>query len=243
MTTLMEYDRVRWLRARTVAAAAGMSTAADSRDLPGPSLLAPAQVPASAFGNTGGGRFCHTTWQDVLDQVTAANGNLRRALEDDADRLNQVISCFQDRDHESADQLQAAAGAGTLSVFSAHLHSGGGEENDMVRAGQTRRLEETFSDNPGVLGADLNAEVTDGNRSADAILDFKDAGYEIDSGEVGGTTSDGRSIDYVITAPGVTPGGVTPGNPAGIPHGNPARVEGDPSDHDGQRVDLTVPRW
>lgn len=259
MTTLMEYDRVRWLRARTVEAAAGMSTAADPRDLPGPSLLAPAQVPASAFGNTSGGDFCHTAWQDVLDQVTAANRNLRRALEDDADRLDQVISCFQDRDHESADRICAAGN--TVTVLSAHLHSNDSdlatpEWDDYLRATQHDRMVDYASGRTGavVVGVDANvsidregsgggegseeyedlAEYRDGELAPRAVDRFEDEGFEnvgdFSHGEPGeGTSSSERSIDYIWSR--------------GLGAGSPQEVGGGPSDHDGQVVDHRIHGW
>lgn len=234
--TYMDYERVGTLAARVAEAAAAV---ADGQQAVGGSPSTYRRIPAAhvppwnAFGNTPTAAALAGTYARTRHAASTAAGNLTLVLDQDVSRLREVIRCFQETDHETADRLCAAAGQGTLTVYSAHVHSHGSDDataDDIIRAGQIGVLADRFNARPGVLGADLNVEADQDNRSAQAVRDFVDDGHVIDAGEVGGTSSGGRSIDYVITSPA-------------IDAANPQRVEGDPSDHDGQRVDLTIPRW
>jgi hypothetical protein len=231
--TLMDYDEVGWLATRVKEAAAtlqgGHSALAGS---PGThqSVPVPSVPDMNAFGNTPVAGSVSSAYSRTKSAAATAAEGLTSVLQDDVARLDEVKRTFQETDHASADQISAAAGRGNLSVYSAHVHSDGSNNNDLVRAGQIEQMQETFNQSPGVIGADFNAEVGDGNLSSGAIQGFEDDGHTIDGGEVGGTSHSGRSIDYVVTAPGVSPSGAE-------------LVDGATSDHDGQRVDLTVSRW
>jgi hypothetical protein len=237
----MEYDRVRWLRRRTVVAAQGMSTGSTTGGGSGPDPLPAAQVPASAFGNTLGGSGCATVWRDVVEQATAANANLARVLDTDANRLDEVIDVFQTTDHESADEICAAPPE--ITVMSAHLHSHDDASpvwDDYLRATQHDRLVDYAVDQPGpvIVGVDANVSLDEdeysGELAPDAVERFEDEGFDnvgdFSHGEPGvGTSSSDKSIDYVWSR--------------GLEPGDPQEVEGAPSDHDGMVVGLDVARW
>jgi hypothetical protein len=229
----MDYDEVGWLASRVREAAATLQgghaalagSAGTYTTVPVPGVPA-----VNAFGNTPTAGSVSAAYSRAKSAGSTATEGMIGVLQDDVARLDEVIRTFQETDHASADRISAAAGDGSLSVYSGHVHSDGSNNNDLVRAGQIEQMQETFNQSPGVIGADFNAEVGDGNLSSGAIQGFEDDGHTIGGGEVGGTSHSGRSIDYVVTAPGVSPSGAE-------------LVDGATSDHDGQRVDLTVTRW
>lgn len=234
--TRMEYEQVERLAIDVTDAADELGKGRDGLSqapsvgvaLPIPFGDDPVVVTAAALGNTDSARNCLTALHRAQSAAGTATERLVTVLTDDAERLRQAVTAFQQTDHESADRLFAASRDG-MNVYSAHVHSDGSNDDDYVRADQIDRLRESV-DGPAVVGADLNAELSDGNQSADAVARFGDDGFEVNAGEVGGTSSSGRSIDYVMPSAGVS---VT----------NPREVDGGPSDHDGQRVDVTIPRW
>ncbi|WP_173059314.1 hypothetical protein [Phytohabitans houttuyneae] len=133
----MDYDRVRWLRRRTIAAASGMSTGSAAGDTSGTDPRPAAWPPGSAFGNTLGGSGsgsgcgsgcgcgCGSVRRDVVEKATAANVNLARVPDSDASRLDELIGVFQTTDHESADVCRGssrAASVRTGPAFSAAAH-------------------------------------------------------------------------------------------------------------------------
>jgi hypothetical protein len=233
----MHYDRVQWLRTRTLDAHLAMATE------PAPVL------DASAFGNTSGGAVCATVWADVVDQAGTAHPYLREAVQTDAVRLDEVIACFQRTDHESADDLCAAGS--TITVMSAHLHSHDSDQatpewDDYLRATQHDRMVDYAVGRPGavIVGVDANVSVDrddDGglaeypqDLAPRAVDRFDQEGFDnvgdFSEGQPGeGTSSSDRSIDYVWVR--------------GLNAGAPTEVEGDPSDHDGQYVEYALPRW
>ncbi|GGO62713.1 hypothetical protein GCM10012289_08020 [Nonomuraea cavernae] len=204
----------------------------------------------NAFGNTPAAKEMSGLFGSVKEAGGTAADHLRMVLDEDVIRLRDVIRSFKETDHEEADRINATLGRQTLSVYSTHVHSTGseevrppvlhGEENpgndaaadDHVRAGQIDKFHQLFNKSPGVVGGDFNVESNAGDRSAEAMKGFEEDGHRIDAGRLndGGTSGGGRHIDYVITAPGIVAQ-------------NPERVDGGSSDHDGQRVDITVPRW
>lgn len=239
----MEYERVRRLADQVSEAAAtlegGRSALGDGPgtgfSLPNPFGEDSFVQLSTPFGNTQSARTCQAVYHEAQAAGGTATERLGAVLTADVERLGQVITCFQETDHESADQI-CAAGGDSLNVYSTHVHSHGSSDDDFVRAGQIDRLRDEI-EGPAVIGADLNAEPDDDNRSSEAIADFEDHGYDVhsggvdDSGEVVGTSSSGRFIDHVITSPTITVGG------------QPQLVDGGPSDHEGQRLDITVPDW
>ncbi|MEU8252281.1 endonuclease/exonuclease/phosphatase family protein [Nonomuraea sp. NPDC048916] len=206
----------------------------------------------NAFGNTPAAGGLSGLFSGVREAGSTAAEHLGAVLDEDVIRLRDVIRSFKERDHEEADRINAMAGRQTLSVYSTHVHSTGSEEvrgpvwvrddtpidnataDDYVRAGQITKFQQLFNEHPGVVGGDFNVESDAGNRSAEAMQRFQEDGHRIDAGRLndsnGGTSASHRHIDYVITAPGIVAQ-------------NPQRVDGGSSDHDGQRVDVTVPRW
>jgi len=199
----------------------------------------------SAFGSTPAASSLSSLYRTVARAGNAAAGRLGTVLYEDVLRLKEVKRCFQKLDDEMADRICANASGQTLNIYSGHVHSSGSEAidsdsmddstaDDYVRAGQISELKRVFNERPGVIGGDFNVEADAGSRSAEALSGFEDDGHRIDSGRLndslGGTSASHMRIDYVITAPG-------------IGAENPQRVDGGSSDHDGVRVDLTVPRW
>jgi hypothetical protein len=218
--TRMEYSQVERLAEAVAEAADELTT--------GGRPLADDRVSAAALGNTDSANDCLTALRRAQSTARTATRRLVTVLDDDADRLRQAVVAFQQTDHETADQMFAASRDG-INVYSAHVHSDGSNDDDFVRADQIDRLRESV-DGPAVIGADLNAELDDGNMSADAVARFGDDGFDVNAGEVGGTSSTGRSIDYVMPSSGVSASNAT-------------EVDGATSDHNGQRVDVTIPRW
>lgn len=232
----MEYEQVGWLADQVAAAATGLSGGGtDLSAAPGlaisiplPLVADPVIATAPAFGNTDAAHDCLSAYHHALGAADDAVTRLGAVLDTDVQRLGAAVTTFQQMDHAAADRVFSAAGQG-VNVYSAHLHSDGSNDDDFVRAGQIDRLRQAI-DGPALLGADLNAELDDGNLSSAAVARFGDDGFDVNAGEVGGTSHSGRSIDYVMPVDGITAG-------------NPTLVDGGTSDHDGQRVDVAIPNW
>lgn len=229
----MDYEQVEGLAEQVAAAgsglAGGQATMSTSPDL---ALSVPliddlvfSTMPA--FGNTDSAHDCLSAYSQARQRADDAVAALIAVLNTDAGRLVEAVSTFRSTDHENADQILSAASRG-VNIYSAHVHSDGSNNDDVVRAGQIDRLRGNI-EGPAVLGADLNAELDDGNLSA-AAVDAYEQGFDVEAGEVGGTSHSGRSIDYIMPTDG-------------IQAGDPSLVDGGPSDHNGQRVDLTIPNW
>jgi hypothetical protein len=210
----------------------GRSALDQAPTMSGQKALFSAQPGWDVFGNTSNAGAVSAAYSGVQGAGSAAAQRFGTALTADVKRIHEVIACFRRTEHKLADQVCAAAG-GRLNVFASQVHSSGSDNpanDDSVRAGQLSRLRQVFNNQPGVLGVDGNTEVTQHNQSAAAVRSFNHQGNKIDGGEVGGTSASHKRIDYVITSPGVIPE-------------HAQRVEGSPSDHDGQRVELTPSRW
>ncbi|MEQ4301091.1 hypothetical protein ABNF97_06820 [Plantactinospora sp. B6F1] len=188
----------------------------------------PVFATAPAFGNTDSAGDCLSEFHRLHALAGSTLSGLTQVLDEDVVRLGEAVATFRQMDHAAADRMFAASGQ-SMSLYSAHVHSDGSNDDDLVRAGQIERLRESI-DGPAILGADLNTELDNDNQSAAAVAAYGDHGFEVEAGEVGGTSHSGRSIDYVMPTDGVSVE-------------NPTRVDGGPSDHDGQRVDVTIPRW
>ncbi|MQA86820.1 MAG: hypothetical protein GEV03_19860 [Streptosporangiales bacterium] len=246
ISTYMDYERVRRLADQVTQAA---STLRGGRNALGQGPGVGASVPnpfgddpfialGTAFGNTDNARSCQAAYHQVQGAGDTATERLGAVLDSDVERLGQVITCFQQTDHDAADRI-CAAGSRGMDVLSAHVHShgsGSADNDDLVRSGQIDRLGDAV-DRPTVIGADLNAEASDGNKSAEEINEFEERGFDVHSGgvdedgEVVGTSAAGKRVDYVVTSPTIRT------------TGPPQLVDGGPSDHDGQRADIVVPDW
>lgn len=208
----------------------------------------------NAFGNSNMASTLALLHRQAREAAQAAAGNLATVLGEDVVRLQDVVLLFQQTDHLQADQLASIGGGDTLTVYSTHVHSSGaqgydpyapdptermdeGTADDYMRADQINRFGDILQERPGVVGADLNTNaqpnddgVIEEPESQAAVEGLEEEGFATDAGQVPGGTHGGRHIDYVITPPGVS------GH-------DPQPVDGGPSDHDGQRVDLTIGRW
>lgn len=206
-------------------------------------------VPEAAFGNTAGGPACHAEWISVKEAIGAASVHLWQVLRSDVLRVDQAVQTFESTDAEEADRIVAS---GRMTFISAHTHSGGDLEDDVIRGQQNYRLAELADGvgTPAIVGADLNenlganfesldGEAADGlpegrqgqdNYSARSIASFDEHNY-LDVGPAGPTSGEGEGqrIDH-MRARGVAVDG--------------ARVvDGGPSDHHGQAAEVTVPWW
>jgi hypothetical protein len=234
--TLMDTERVAWLKDRVAEAASSFDETVNE-----PATYTP--VDRSAFGNTPRAPECRDAWDQLVGKVLAATNNLHLALRTDVDRLGQVIDSFARLDDEEADRLNAAGSR--MTVISSHAHNDSrnfpGPINDALRARQLDRLVDYAADvaGPVVVGSDDNVSLVEDEQSSnpfdpgydrlgpEALERYQDEGFE-EVGDVGGTIG-GESIDH-IHARGVEPGEAT-------------LVDGGPSDHDGQAVTHTVPPW
>lgn len=251
----MEYERVRRLAGEIAEAA---DTLEDGRaalaDASGggfslPNL--PDVLTSRLFGNTDNARACQTAHLEAKSTGATAAQHLGTALSADEGRLQQVISTFQQMDHESADRITAAAGD-NLNVFTTHVHSPSrGElgEDDEERADQINTAVDALAESPGptVFTGDLNIDydstqerggVEERDTESAAAVERLEDELEFDNaGDAAGPTSnygEGDQIDYVFTSPDLVPG--TAQKVEGDPEGNR-----DLSDHDGIAVDLEIP--
>jgi hypothetical protein len=237
----LDFDRVSWLASEV---GVGADVLRDSRDAGAAGVV----LPAAAFGNTGGAGDCHYACNGASNAAATASGNLMTALRQDVTRFGDVMAVFQRTDAESADRI-CAAQRRSLDVYTAHVHSHDEvplvgefthEWDDYLRGRQIDHLVDAVGANPtpAVVAMDANLSLTPGEENSfdrygpEALRRFTgELGFE-SAAEVGPTSSngDGRAIDHVFASPDVTTG-------------SPVHVPGEPSDHDGQRVDIDVPRW
>lgn len=204
----------------------------------------------TAFGNTAGASACYDAWLAAKTDGAMAADNLLVTLRSDVARLDQVIATFAEMDDEAADIVCSAGN--TLTFVSAHTHSGASLDDDFIRGEQNHRLVDLAAGfgTPGLVGADLNENLgadygslddhlvpglTDAERgmdnySAESIAAFDDHGYP-DAGPAGPTSNDGEGqrIDHLRTR--------------GLLYEDARVVDGGPSDHHGQTVEITLPRW
>ena len=192
----------------------------------------------SNFGDTDGAQPCQSSYLAMAERGAAAAGLLVDVLTSDSDRLHQVLAAYQDTDGTVSTNMHLAAP--TLDVFSAHVHSGNGPADDYIRGGHIDRLVEAADGVTGPAVVDLDANVSldaeeRGDHDGLAIGALRRFGNELgfeDAGDVGPTSQDGEGerLDYVFTSPGIETDDAVP-------------VQGGPSDHDGQYVDIELPRW
>jgi endonuclease/exonuclease/phosphatase (EEP) superfamily protein YafD len=229
----VDHEQIEWLAGQVDAATTTL----------GDGSTAVAQAPSlaiSAFGDIDGAQPCQSAYVAMAERGVAAAELMVAVLAFDSARLRQVSAAWRDTDNEAAVNLHVASGRPTLDVFSAHVHSGGGNTDDFIRGSQIDRLADA-ADNvsgPAVVSVDANvsldpAERGDHDDSATAALGRfpGELGFE-DAGNVGPTSQEGEGerIDYVFTSPG-------------IETGEPEPVSGGPSDHDGQSVEIQRPWW
>lgn len=232
---LMDYAQVSWLMCQLNTAAAELPTL--------PTTGYPSPPPysifdASAFGNTLGAAECHASWQTLSFTAKAAGSHLQQTLQADWERLEEVLTVFQQLDHEEADEISSSGGP--LTVVSYHVHHNpdqlSGESNDDLRARQIGEVVDYAAgvDGPAITGGDNNTTlVPDEQRSydddaVDALSGYGEEGFT-DVGEVGPTFGGERTIDHI--------------HARGVAADEPAFVDGGPSDHDGQTATYLITGW
>ncbi|WP_203990157.1 hypothetical protein [Virgisporangium aurantiacum] len=208
-------------------------------------------VEGATFGNTPGAIACYSAFCDAKETAKTAYDNLVSALAADTARLDQVITLFQQTDEATADSM-VAAGPQSLTVMSGHVHSGNKLADDYLRGEQLRTMAGHASTvtGPALLGFDGNENTganfgslredtrtglpagatDDDNYSARALTGFGEIGYT-DLAPTGATSNDGegQQIDHIRAS--------------GLAGTNARVVDGGPSDHQGQTVDVTVAEW
>jgi hypothetical protein len=234
MVLHVDTDQLAWLRGQVSAAAGDL----DEKLNEPPTYT----VPASAFGNTLSADDCSTDWDSAVSRALGATSALQRALSADVTRLGGVVETFIRMDDEAADQILAAGSQ--MTFISSHVQSNSGRFpdawNDYLRARQLDRLVDYASDvqGPVAIGGDDNVSLIDDEQhdfdrlGPDALERFEDEGYANvgDVSDQGGTLDgSGRSIDHI--------------HARGVEAGEPALVDGGPSDHHGQAVTYALADW
>jgi len=226
----VDYDQISWLAGQVSQAATTLDEGRASVDL--------ADIATSSLGDTEGASACRWSYQHLAHNTTIAVERLLAALQSDVDRFDQAVTIYQSTDRSAADRVLSPGG--TLDVFTAHVHSGERAEDDLIRSQQIGRYVDAVDDSrgPAVATMDANVSMDAEDQSPNDMLAPEELGrFEDDLGftdaarEVGPTSSAGR-IDDVFT------GGIEAADPELV-----SAREDELSDHDGQAVDLTVPRW
>ncbi|MFG1793280.1 endonuclease/exonuclease/phosphatase family protein [Nocardia sp. NPDC049149] len=194
-------------------------------------------APTTPFGNTFEGGSCNSAHSGAFTAATATLKAFAATVDSDAERLKLALALYKSMDAKSAEQL-LRLNRNALDVYSAHMSTGG--EWAGLQAGQIDRLRALIGGpNQGntVIGGDFNAASGGNDPSAQAIRRFADQGVDpyagvIHDGPNGapvGTSANHYPIDHVL--------------PRGIGASEAQRWARDESDHDGQRVDVTLPAW
>ncbi|HZM82750.1 MAG TPA: hypothetical protein VFC19_44100 [Candidatus Limnocylindrales bacterium] len=238
-----DLERMRWLARQIDDAAAGLY---DGSGAVPEWVFEGWPVAESALGNSTGASAFHKAWEATKNQLGAASRNLWQVLGSDVARLEQVVRTFDLTDADTADRVCAAGKQ--ITFMSAHVHSGGGVEDDFVRGDQIHEVVDIADEfqTPGFVGADLNEQLGDtygdlrGNQpdswagdenySSEAISSFDDRGYT-DVGPSAPTSNEGEGqrIDHMRSR--------------GLVVTDARVVDGGPSDHQAQAAEVTVPWW
>jgi endonuclease/exonuclease/phosphatase (EEP) superfamily protein YafD len=226
----VDYDRIEWLAGQVSQATTTLDEARVSVD--------GADITTSSLGNTDGASACRWSYQHLAHNTAIAAERLVLALQSDVDRFALAVATYRDTDRTAANRVLSTGGS--LDVFTAHVHSGEGAEDDFVRREQIDRYVDAVAESrgPAVATIDANVSMDAADQSPNDMLAPEELGrFENDLGfsdaarDAGATSSAGR-IDHVFT------GGIEAGDPERV------RTRDDGlSDHDGQAIDLTVPRW
>ncbi|GAB2678562.1 endonuclease/exonuclease/phosphatase family protein [Nocardia goodfellowii] len=190
------------------------------------------------FGNTAGGQACHSAHSEIYTGGSNTVKAFAGTVDSDAERMRMALGLYRIMDDENAENLMKLNGH-VLDFLSTHLSKsddGFGDE----QAAQINKLRGLVADlNAGnvVVGGDFNAVTNDGSPSAQAIRNFAGNGFDTDAGTIHdgpggapfGTSASNRPIDHYL--------------PRGLGTAPAERWYREQSDHDGQRVDLTLPAW
>ncbi|MGY1901245.1 endonuclease/exonuclease/phosphatase family protein [Nocardia gipuzkoensis] len=192
---------------------------------------------ATPFGNTPGGVACHSTHSEAYTAGTNTVKAFAGTVDSDAERLKMAITLYRLMDDQNAENL-LKLNPHVLDFLSTHLSKG--DKDAAEQAAQIDTLRGLVAGPPFnsvVVGGDFNAVSEDSSPSAQAIRKFAGDGFDTDAGALNdrpagqpqGTSASYRPIDHVL--------------PRGVGTTPAERWDRDESDHDGQRVDVTLPAW
>ncbi|MFC9894583.1 endonuclease/exonuclease/phosphatase family protein [Nocardia sp. NPDC127579] len=197
-------------------------------------LLGSSETP---FGNTGGGKACHAAHSATYTQGTASMSAFAGTVDADAERMKMAIALYLIMEDANAESMLLLKGK-TLDFLSAHMSLAG--DNATEQAAQIEKLRGLVADirdGNVLVGGDLNAAMNGNDPSARAIQRFGWDGYDTHAGTINdgpngapkGTSQSYHPIDHVL--------------PRGVGTAPATRWDRGQSDHDGQRVDVTMPNW
>lgn len=189
------------------------------------------------FGNTGEGLACHSAHSETYTAGTSTVKAFAGTVDSDAERLKMALGLYRIMDDENAEQWLMLNGH-VLDFLSTHLSTG--DKHAPLQADQIRNLRGLVADlrdGNVIVGGDFNATSTGNSPSSQAIRNFGLDGYDTGAGTINdgpggqpkGTSESHHPIDHVL--------------PRGVGTAPAERWDRGESDHDGQRVDVTMPSW
>jgi endonuclease/exonuclease/phosphatase (EEP) superfamily protein YafD len=187
---------------------------------------------ATTFGNTGAGATCSNAHGQAQSSMGAVLKGMANTVDADAERLEMALALYRKTEADAADELLKKRNQ--LDVFSAQISNAGEHAKEQTKEIDELRLlaGEEYVGNTVVAG-DFNSVSTGGSESAQAIREFGDNGFDVHAGDIGdglgGTSLRHHPIDYLM--------------PRGVGATPAQRWDRDPSDHDGQVVDVTLSNW
>ncbi|WP_194814977.1 endonuclease/exonuclease/phosphatase family protein [Nocardia sp. XZ_19_385] len=173
---------------------------------------------------------------------TTATGTVKAfagTVDSDAERLKSAIALYRVMDAENAEELMLQ-NSNMLDFLSTHLTRTKGDKHAGDQADQIAKLRGLVADIRNgnvVVGGDFNAEAGGDSPSAQEIRNFDLDGFDTKAGTIHdgpggqpkGTSEQHYPIDHVL--------------PRGVGSTPAERWDRGESDHDGQRVDVTMPAW
>lgn len=190
---------------------------------------------SSSFGNTMVGQSCEHAHSEAYSGVTAAMGAFSDTVDSDAERLKLAILLYRNMDDDNAEKLLQATRNG-FDLFSAHLSLNGDPGKNAAQAAELQKLLGLAGDpthGNTIIAGDFNGTFGPEDPNGQRIRDFGSQGFDPYAGQIhdgqGGTSASHRPIDQII--------------PRGVGTSDALRWERGQSDHDGQRVDVTLPAW
>ncbi|MEV6275076.1 hypothetical protein [Nocardia sp. NPDC051832] len=195
---------------------------------------------STPFGNTPGGLACraaHTEAHGAAKNTLKAFGG---TVDGDVERLKLAVGLYLTMDDANAEKFLLSNG-NMLDFLSAHL-SNLGENNkhsgdQAAQIAKLRGLVSGLENGNVVVSGDFNAKADGDKPSAPEIQNFGPHGFDTDAdriydgpgGAPRGTSESYNEIDHVL--------------PRGVGTTEAERWDRGESDHDGQRLDITIPAW
>ncbi|MEV4617427.1 endonuclease/exonuclease/phosphatase family protein [Asanoa sp. NPDC049573] len=187
---------------------------------------------AGAFGNTGAGATCTNAQRQAQSAMGAVLQGMAKTIDADAERLEMALALYRKTEADAADEMLKKHNQ--LDVFSAQLSNAGPHAAEQTA--EIDRLRGLAGDQTAgntVVAGDFNSVSSGTSSSAQAIREFGDQGFDVNAGDIhdgkGGTSYSHHPIDFVM--------------PRGVGASSAQRWDRDPSDHDGQVVDVTLSDW